>query len=215
MKDLKWYHWIIVAAAVFILILIFNEKARANFNNWLCNVKNKGKVKGDSCTNCVPPGSKIPNFAGIIDGNGNCVQDPIKLYQACLSDNASKPDGTECSNCVAPAGVQDTSKSTIDGYVSQYKGVIVEGKCMPLPDAFSGKICVPNTASVTTSALSYKRVLQTGAETDTISYKYFKTPSNTVRQSSQTLLDTEITKDDYIQAYVQTIRTCPEGQVKV
>lgn len=220
MKNMKWYNWILLVIVIFILVLVFNEKARANFFYWWCNAKNKRhKIPNSPCTSCVPPGSQTLSYKGIITASGDCIQDPAQIYGNCLANNASKSDGTECDNCVPPAGLtaSESNSTVLDGYVNQYKGVVVDGKCMPLPDAFAGKICTPNSASVTASELSYKRVLQTGTELEGQNpiYKYYSSNTTTVNPAQASMLDTEITKEDYIQAYVQTIKLCPKGQVKV
>lgn len=192
MKNFNFGHYLLLVIGILILIYVFSPSVRL----WFCNLKNRFKTKGDKCSNCTT------SVSGIITNSGECLPQAQVDYDKCVQDNSTLKDGSDCTGCGSnPNG--SASESFSD------KGVIVNGKCTALPDAFAGKICVPESAPVNASPLSYKRELISGN-----AYKYFKTPSNRVSQT-QSASDTEILKEDYVQAFIQTITTCPAGQVKV
>lgn len=199
MKNWNWFHWTLVIIGLLILIYIFNPSVR----QWICRMRNKFKKQGDKCSNCETSDS------GVIVESGECVPEAQVTYDTCVKTNAALKDGADCTGCgSSPAGATPEDFSG--------KGVIISGKCNALPDAFAGKLCVPSSATVTPSALSYKRILMPGqVSSEDPSYQFFKNNGNTVSQNGSTLSDTEITKDDYVQAYVQTIKPCPSGQIKV
>lgn len=185
--------WAFLTILIVFLIFTLSPSAR----KWWCGFMNKNfKDVGDQCSNCDT------GIKGIITESGDCIPQEVISYEMCVSQNSELKDGQECSGCGA-----DPKIKTAQGFSG--KGVIVDGKCVAIPDAFAGKICVPASAPVNPAALSYKRILS-GENT----YRYFKNNGSVVSQREGTL-DEEITRDEYIQAYVQTIKTCPQGQVKV
>lgn len=189
----NFFTWVFVIIIIIALIFTLSPSAR----KWWCGIMNKKfKGVGDSCSNCDT------GISGIITESGECIPQEIVTYEACVNQNSQLRDGQECVGCGSDPKVQ-TSES-FSG-----KGVIVGGKCMPIPDAFAGQICVPASAVVRPSALSYKRILS-GENT----YRYFKNNGSIVSQREGSL-DEEISRDEYIQAYVQAIKPCPVGQVKV
>lgn len=192
MKNWNWFNYLLLIIGILILTYILSPSAR----KWVCNVGNRFKKTGGKCSNCDT------KAAGMITGSGQCTPLDQVAYNKCVQDNTSLKDGADCVGCGGnPDG---SSTESFSG-----KGVAVGGKCTALPDAFAGKICVPESAPVNASPLSYKRESIGGD-----AYKYFRTPSNKVSQT-ESLTDTEISKDDYVQAYIQTITPCPVGQVKV
>lgn len=192
MKNWNFWNYLFLVIGILILVYILSPSAR----KWFCNVGNKFKKSRAKCYNCDT------KKAGIITASGQCTPLDQVAYDKCIGDNAAMKDGADCNGCGT-----NPSDPMVQGLSG--KGVIVSGKCAALPDAFAGKICVPESAPVNAKPLSYKRE-SIGAD----SYKYFKTPSNKVSQT-ESLMDTEISKDDYVQAYLQTITPCPTGQVKV
>lgn len=193
MKNWSFGHYLLVVIGILILIYILSPSAR----KWTCNTINKFRKQDDKCSNCDTKAS------GIIVGNGQCIPADQVAYDKCIQDNASAKDGVDCIGCGSNPNAP--SKDDFSG-----KGVIVSGKCTALPDAFAGKICVPESAAVKPTAISYKRILISGTD-----YTYYKNDGNVISQAQSTPLDTQITKDDYIQAFVQTMKPCPTGQVKV
>lgn len=185
--------WAFTIIAIIALIFILSPSAR----KWWCGFMNKRfKGEGDNCTNCDT------GIEGVTTESGECLPRDVVNYAMCVTQNAGLGDGQECVGCGSDPKVQ-----TSEGFSG--KGVIVEGKCTPIPDAFAGKICVPASATVKPAPLSYKRILINGGE-----YTYYKNNGNVVSQREGSL-DEQITRDEYIQAYVQTIKECPVGQVKL
>lgn len=178
---------------ILILIYILSPSAR----RLVCNSINNFKGEGSKCSNCD---TKV---AGIITTGGQCIPAVQVSYDACVQNNSSLEDGADCIGC----GNNPDGESR-DGYSA--KGVVVSGECRALPDAFAGKICVPESARVNALPISYKRILIQGSE-----YKYYKNDGSVVSQSQMMPLDTEIAKSEYVQAFVQTITPCPDRQVKV
>lgn len=174
------------------MIFILSPSAR----KWLCRQRNKLKKQGDKCSNCE---TKV---SGLITESGDCVPEPQIIYDQCIQNNSELKDGSDCIGC----GI-NSSGALVDDFSGN--GIIISGKCTALPDAFAGKICVPESAPVNPSPMSYKRELISGS-----AYKYFRTPSKTVKQS-QSITDIEISREDYIQAFIQTVKPCPTGQIKV
>lgn len=192
MKDWNWFNYLLLIIGILIIIYIISPSAR----KWTCSTLNKLKKDGSKCSNCKTKAN------GIITGSGQCTPLDQVSYDKCVQGNASMKDGSDCNGCGS-----NPSNSSVQGLSG--KGVIVSGKCSALPDAFSGRICVPENAPVNVRPLSYKKE-SVGSD----AFKYFKTPSNRISQT-ESISDTEITKDEYVQAYIQTITTCPVGQVKV
>lgn len=192
MKDWNFGDYLLLILGILILIYIFSPEAR----KFVCNSSNNIKSKGSKCSNCDT------SVEGIIVEGGDCVPIDEAKYDKCVELNRSLKDGDDCVGC--GSNPINTSESSYSG-----KGISVNGQCMPVPDAFAGKLCVPANASVQPSALSYKRILISGEE-----YKYYKNEGNIINQQA-TRRDIEINKDEYIQAYVQTIKECPRGQIKV
>lgn len=185
--------WAFFVIGIIFLVFSFSPSAK----KWRCNfINNRFKGVGDDCSNCET------GVDGVKTESGECLPRDVVNYATCVTQNAALNDGAECVGCGSDPKVQ--SGESFSG-----KGVTVEGKCMSLPDAFAGRICVPASASVKASPLSYKRVLLNGGE-----YAYYKNNGNVVSQR-EGALDEQITKDEYVQAYVQTIKSCPVGQVKV
>lgn len=193
MKDWNFGHYLLLVVGILILIYIISPSAR----KWTCGAISKFKKEGDKCSNCD---TKV---SGVITSDGQCVPEVQVTYDNCIQNNTSAKDGSDCVGCGSnPNG---SSKEDFSG-----KGVIVSGQCTALPDAFAGKICVPASATVTPTAISYKRILISGTD-----YTYYKNDGNVISQAQSTPLDTQITKDDYIHAFVQIMKPCPPSQVKV
>lgn len=190
----NWNFWNYFLLVIFVLAIVYILSPSARF--WVCNTWNKIKSPGDKCSNCNT------YISGVISDSGECVPQEIVNYENCVKGNMALNDGMDCVGCGSDPKTQ--SPESFSG-----KGVIVDGKCMPLPDAFAGKICVPASATVRPSPLSYKRIL-----VNTNDYTYFKNTGNVVSQQEGPL-DEQISKDEYVRAYVQTIKSCPVGQVKV
>lgn len=193
MKNWNFFNWLLLIIVIFILIYFLSPSVR----QWICALSHKLKKKGSKCVNCNT------NISGVIVASGECIPEDQVIYDTCIETNATMKDGSDCVGCG-----QNPGGRTADALSGS--GVIVDGKCMALPDAFAGKICVPEGAPVNPSALSYKRILVSGIE-----YKYYKNNGNTVSQGGSSLADTEITRADYVAAFVQTIKACPTGQIKV
>lgn len=193
MKNWSVWHYLSLVIIILILIYIISPSVR----KWVCGLGNKFKAKGDKCSNCDT------SVSGVIVDSGECVPEVQVIYDKCIQDNISLKDGADCIGC----GGNPDNPSTED---FSGNGVVVGGKCGAFPDAFAGKICVPASATVRPSALSYKRILISGQD-----YKYYKNDGNTITQGGSSPLDMEITKEDYTQAYIQTIKPCPNSQVKV
>lgn len=193
MKNWNFGHYILIIIGILILIYILSPSAR----KWTCQAINKFKKEGNKCSNCDTKTS------GVITSDGKCIPQDQVTYNKCIQDNGSSKDGMDCNGC----GANPNSPSAED---FSGKGVIVSGQCTALPDAFAGKICVPASAKVKPTEISYKRILISGTD-----YTYYKNDGNVISQAQSTPLDTQITKEDYIQAFVQTIKACPTGQVKV
>lgn len=193
MKNLNLLNWLLLIIVIFILTYILSPSVR----QWICGISHKLKKKGSKCVNCET------NVAGVITDSGECIPEAQVIYDTCIQLNSAMKDGDDCVGCG-----QNIGGKTSDAFSGN--GVIVDGKCMALPDAFAGKICVPSSATVNPSALSYKRILVSGTD-----YKYYKNDGNTVTQGGSSFADTEISKADYVAAFVQTIKACPTGQIKV
>ena len=193
MKDWNFGHWLMLIIGILILTYILSPAAR----KFVCNSINKFKGEGAKCSDCD---TKI---AGIITAGGQCVPAVQVSYDSCIQNNSSLTDGADCTGC--GSNPDDSQRGGYSG-----KGVIVGGTCRALPDAFAGKMCVPENAKVNALPISYKRILIQGLE-----YKYYKNDGSVVSQSQMMPLDTEIDKAEYVQAFVQTTATCPTGQVKV
>lgn len=188
----NFFTWVFIIIAMVAVVFISSPSVR----KWWCGIMNKRfKSEGDNCSNCET------GIEGVITKSGECIPRDIVNYEACTDQNSQLRDGQECVGCGSDPNIQ-----TSEGFSG--KGVIVSGACMPVPDAFAGKICVPSNAAVRPSALSYKRILS--GET----YRYFKNNGSVVSQREGSL-DEEITMDEYIHAYVQAVKPCPAGQIKV
>lgn len=192
MKNWGFWNYFLLVIVLILLAYVLSPNVRA----WFCNTISKWKKSGSACVDCST------GISGIITSNGKCVPRDVVDYEACIGKNSSAPEGSDCDGC--GPNPSDESSDKFSG-----KGIIVGGICTPLPDAFASKICVPASATVTPSALSYKRILVSDGQ-----YQYFKNLGNKISQQVS-LMDTEISRDEYVQAYIQTIKPCPNGQIKV
>lgn len=69
MTKEKIIWWIIIIAMAVIVIWYYSKDTDYD----KCIKENKGKQDGEECINCIPDGSKMANYKGIING-GECIK---------------------------------------------------------------------------------------------------------------------------------------------
>lgn len=73
---MKWYWYLIIGIAIVVIAyIVISQRSKKTISTDYdkCLLKNKNLAEGASCTNCIPSGSQMASFKGVIV-NGMCQQ---------------------------------------------------------------------------------------------------------------------------------------------